>query len=151
MSANSSANARIDFYLLPATEHEQQLQLACRLSEKAWRQGYTVWIELEQDDDVRRLDKLLWSFKEDAFIPHAPAPGNGEPVLIARSAPESSSPLEAPRLLIRISSTEPKNWQHFARVAELISASEPVRAYGREHYRYYQSQGLKPHLHHLRG
>lgn len=142
---------RIDFYLLAQGEEPQRLELACRLTEKAWRHGFQVWIQAADAAMSARLDKLLWSFREDSFIPHAPAPGMGEPVLIGLPEQNIMTATGQEQLLIQLAPTLPDNWKSCSRVAELVSDEAAIKTETRAHYRYYQTEGITPHLHHLRG
>ncbi len=147
----STTPPRIDFYLLASIEEQDRLQLACRLTEKAWRQGYRICVLTEHPQTADRLDQLLWSYREDAFIPHARLPDQDAPVLITADAAALASQGGPERLLIRLSTAPPEHWQDFERVAELVGSGEADRATGRQHYRHYQTQGIRPHLHHLQG
>ncbi|MCR3873061.1 DNA polymerase III subunit chi, partial [Pseudomonas aeruginosa] len=35
---------RVDFYVIPSADPWARLQVACRLAEKAWRQGMQVYL-----------------------------------------------------------------------------------------------------------
>ena len=62
--------AKVDFYILSSGDPDESLRVACRVAEKAWRQGNRVRIESDSMDSLRRLDRLMWSFKQESFLPH---------------------------------------------------------------------------------
>ncbi|MEI4787721.1 hypothetical protein WA846_30085, partial [Pseudomonas aeruginosa] len=39
MGGDGDVEARVDFYVIPSADPSARLQVACRLAEKAWRQG----------------------------------------------------------------------------------------------------------------
>ncbi len=48
-----------------------QLTVACRITEKAWRNGSTVLIQHADRDELGKLDAMLWTpGNEQSFIPH---------------------------------------------------------------------------------
>ena len=61
---------RVDFYILPGGDPHDRRVLACKLTEKAWRQGMKVHIHTRSDAEAEILDKLLWTFRQGSFIPH---------------------------------------------------------------------------------
>ena len=61
---------RIDFYLLPVAEPHGKLSFACRLAEKAFREGCQVHVHASDADEAAAMDALLWSFRDTSFVPH---------------------------------------------------------------------------------
>jgi len=62
--------ARVNFYLLPRQDETAKQQFACRLADKLWRQGLAVQVHTSTRDAAQELDRLLWSFSAEAFLPH---------------------------------------------------------------------------------
>jgi len=76
---------RIDFYVLPDQKDNGRALLACRLADKAYSLGHTVYVLAGSEAQAAALDDLLWTFRQDSFIPHERYPLVGEessPVLI---------------------------------------------------------------------
>lgn len=42
----------------------------CELVEAAYREGSRVYLWAESEAEARRLDDLLWTFRDDSFVPH---------------------------------------------------------------------------------
>ena len=63
---------RIDFYLLPVAEPHGKLSFACRLAEKAFREGCQVHVHASDADEAAAMDALLWSFRDTSFVPLVP-------------------------------------------------------------------------------
>lgn len=129
---------RIDFYVLPGTDSHQRQLTACRLTEKAYRQGLEVYIQTTGPDETKRLDQLLWTFRQGSFVPHETGQTDPEtPVVIGEGPP----PERIRDVLINLAADVPSGFERFARVAELVDQDEPVRQAGRQRYRAYQNLG----------
>ncbi len=84
------AAPRIDFYVLPDHQDQSRALLACRLADKAYGLGHTVYILTASEAQAAALDDLLWTFRQDSFIPHERYPlvgTEGSPVLIGSASP----------------------------------------------------------------
>jgi DNA polymerase-3 subunit chi len=137
---------RVDFYVLPTDSPRERALFACRLVEKAFGLGHSIWIETGTDDEARALDELLWTFHDRAFVPHARAAGGAdEPVLIG--AGETPA---APRdLLVNLAAGVPPWIDGFARVAEVVDDAAERKAAGRERFRAYRERGFALETHKL--
>ncbi|MFK8040566.1 MAG: DNA polymerase III subunit chi [Rickettsiaceae bacterium] len=45
-------------------------KISCLLIEKAYQSKHTILVLLDGVDNVSMLDKMLWTYKKHAFIPH---------------------------------------------------------------------------------
>lgn len=61
---------RVDFYLVTETGAQAPLLLCCRLLEKAYQQQHKVYVQTPSQQEAEALDELLWTFKDECFIPH---------------------------------------------------------------------------------
>ncbi|WP_333687737.1 DNA polymerase III subunit chi [Methylococcus capsulatus] len=132
---------RVDFYLLPAGE--SLLSYACRLTEKAYRQGHTVFLVTDTDDEAAQLDDMLWTFRQGSFVPHRAVTGHTAagpcPVAVGREPPVGFDDV-----MINLGSAVPEAFRRFRRVIELVGPDDAARALKREHFRHYRSEGLSP-------
>ncbi len=136
---------RVDFYVLGERPVDPVL---CRLTEKAWRAGHTVFILAQSERHAHHLDSLLWSWRQESFLPHElDGPDAESPVRIGWA----SEPHEATQVLINLTSEAPPFHARFERVAELVAGDEAQRALARERYRYYRDSGCDVHSHDLQG
>ncbi len=74
---------QVDFYHLSLTPLDRALP---QIAEKVVASGARLLIVTAQDERRRHLDRLLWSYAPDSFLPHGQAgTGNDErqPILIA--------------------------------------------------------------------
>lgn len=137
---------QVDFYILKDSQPQARPLFACRLTEKAYKQGHRVYIHTDTPAQLKQLDDLLWSFRAGSFLPHAIYEGGsaaGEPILLGQDIePEGSDDV-----LVNLSGKVPPFFSRFSRVIEPVAADDGARGAARERYRYYQDRGytLKTH------
>jgi DNA polymerase-3 subunit chi len=133
---------RVSFYILKGSvEHDRQV-FACRLIEKAYKQGHHIYIHTDNTDKAEQVNQFLWSFRADSFVPHQLIDGpNAEhcPVLIGHN----TSPPRLMDLLINLGTEQPIFFSQFERVAEFINDDKQLKVLGRERYRFYQQRGYE--------
>ncbi|HEY5611978.1 MAG TPA: DNA polymerase III subunit chi [Lysobacter sp.] len=137
--------ARADFYLIQkARFREEPLLLVCELARKAFDANLSTLVLARDADQAEQLDDLLWSFDEDAYIPHQLA-GDDEdelaPVLIA--GPDVDTPMRALVINLRDAAVQ----GNVERVLEVVPADDGARGPLRERWKQYQVRGfdLKKH------
>lgn len=137
--------ARADFYLIQkARFREEPLLLVCELARKAFDANLSTLVLARDADQAEQLDDLLWSFDDDAYIPHQLA-GDDEdelaPVLIA--GPDSDTPMRALVINLRDAAVQGS----VERVLEVVPADDGARGPLRERWKQYLARGfdLKKH------
>lgn len=137
---------RVDFYVIPSADPDARLTIACRLAEKAWRQGMRVFVLCADEAQRETLDTRLWSFRGETFIPHNAVEEDADsPVVLGLGeAPESHRDL-----LINLTLAIPSFVAHFSRVAELVVEEPAIRQAARENFRQYREQGYPLQDHRL--
>ena len=133
---------QISFYSLAKGNDDTRLQVACRLAEKAFSLGHKIFIQVEDPQQKRRLDNLLWHFKASSFVPHGINEDGSEPAEIGLSVGPSHQDV-----LINLSSKHCEQYEQFNRINEIVGPDQESLASGRQSYRYYHSQGFKPETH----
>ena len=143
---------RIDFYLLEETQGVACDATACRIAEKAWFHGHRVHLHVDSPESARRLDDLLWTWRDESFVPHSVC-GADEPAGAGGGAPVTigwgTLPDFADDVLVNLDSRVPDGFERFARVAEFVGAAEPARNAGRERFRRYRAHGCELRTHRL--
>lgn len=143
----------VDFH----TGVADKLGYGCRLLRKAWRAGNRVLVT-GAPEQLARLDKLLWTFDVDDFIPHLRLrAGEPLPELLARSPIwllDDDAPLPARvgdfAVRVNLGPALVMDAESFARVIELIGESADEVVAGRQRWRQYLAAGLKP-VNHAQG
>lgn len=121
----------------------------CRLLRKAWRQGRQV-VVTGSDEQLQRLDALLWTFEQAEFVPHLwlrhgatpPATMQRTPIWLA-AAPEDAP---ARDVLVNLGPDRPAAFGSFARVIEIVGDDPADAAEGRRRWREYRAAGAEPTL-----
>ena len=138
--------ARVDFYLLASNAAEERDTFACRLAEKAWQQGYRVFLRTQDEAATQRLDERLWTFREASFVPHATlGEADGDPVIVGETPPTKA------QVEINLGSEIDPDWRGFDRIAELVTQAAEDRQRARERYRAYRQTGVEPVTHTIEG
>jgi DNA polymerase-3 subunit chi len=135
---------RVDFYLV--AQNLNPHQFACRLVNKAFNSGLTVRIELDTAEQAQQLDKLLWEFLPDCFIPHdiGVDESGSVPFIQVADLQRLSSPAE---MLLNLSSTVPEQLERYQRVAEIVPDNPIDRQPMRDRFRHYRNLGCTPDYH----
>jgi len=141
---------RTDFYLLKHDSHYDQLHFCCRLVEKAIETHDLIHIQTGDETLTSNLDELLWTFKEEAFIPHETLGGaNGgqpsttsSPVLISTCGQLPILANSDLPLFIALSHTLPNKIHDYKRMCILTINQREALEQSRRLYRQLQSQGL---------
>lgn len=143
-----SSGPRIDFYVLAEARDNSRALLACRLADKAYRLGHTVYIAASSEAQAATLDDLLWTFRQDSFVPHERYPltsAEGSPVLIGAASPAEVTA----QVLINFTDALPDGFERYERVVELVDAHPDVLAASRERFKHYRERGFTPETHKL--
>ena len=139
---------RIDFYILSDVKENSRALLACRLADKAYRLGHIVYVVTSSEAHAAALDDLLWTFRQDSFVPHERYPltsVEGSPVLIGVASPAEVNA----QVLINFTDTLPDSFERYERVVELVDAHPDVLAKSRERFKQYRERGFTPETHKL--
>ena len=143
---------QVDFYILKAAAAREWLRTACRVAEKAWHKGHRVFIHTDSRATARDIDDMLWTYRQDSFVPHAlygdrlnAAPESLEPVLVGDG---SAEPADID-VLINLTDSVPPFAHACARVAEIVGGGESARSAGRTRYRDYRDRGIAIQQHDL--
>jgi len=144
---------RVNFYISPNQAEEANLQLACRIAEKAYGQQNKVYIHTNSAEQARSLDDMLWAFRQGSFIPHClnnDQTGNAaEQQEAAVVIGHEGLPEMQPDVLINLADEVPNFFSRFERVAEIVSGGEPTRECARERFKFYRERGYPLETHEL--
>ena len=138
--------AQVDFYVLRSDRAGGAGNVACKVVEKAWQQGLRVYVHTASEGEAMRLDELLWTFRQDSFVPHALATASGaehEAVVIGCDLAAG----RGRQVLVNLCATLPADTGGFERIAEVVGNDEESRGAARARYLAYRRIGhqLKHH------
>ena len=131
---------RVEFYILDEDAGEDRYHLACRVAEKAWGTGHRVLIHTSSLQEARHMDALLWTFRDQSFVPHGllgDADPESTPVLIGHGTDAGGEDDG----LINLSGSVAEFFSTFERVIEPVDADPGLRAASRERWRFYRDRG----------
>ena len=139
---------RVGFYLLPEGSPDDIRHTACRLIDKAYRQGLGIYVHTPCAESLADMDELLWTFRQGSIVPHIPvAQEDGISPVLLGCTPEPPDRLSD--VLVNLTDTVPLFFSRFERVVELIGADDAQRAAGRDRYRFYRDRGYSLQTHTL--
>ncbi len=127
-----------------------KLAYACRLLRKAHRAGAQVAVTGDLAT-LQALDRELWTFDDQEFLPHVLAAGKPLPErLHATPIWLSPDPASAPgerSILINLGREMPAGMERFQRLFDLVSSEPDDRQEGRRRWKAYAAQGwdVQPH------
>lgn len=143
---------RVDFYVSPDSTTLARQHVACRLAAKAFDAGARVHMHVADPAAAAELDRLLWVFRDGAFVPHAIAgdalldnPPGPAPIVLGSDA----TPGDDCDFLINLTADVPEFFSRIDRVAEIVDANPDNRDSGRARYRFYRDRGYEVHTHKL--
>ncbi len=141
--------AEVSFYILSSALLQERYLFACKLIEKAYRNGQFCYILTDNDEQSQLLDDLLWTFRAGSFIPHeiytGQAPSTDNVILIGSvNAPEHSQ-----TLLFNLSLKYPEHISKTKRILEILDNCEVTKAAARRRYRQYQQAGMNVTTHNI--
>ncbi len=136
---------RADFYLIAKPRFlEEPLKLVCELARKSYDANLWTLILARDAEQAEALDELLWSFDDDAYLPHQIA-GDEEdeltPVLIA------TPDLDVPARALVINLRDDAYLGACERVLEVVPADESAREPLRARWKQYKALGLEVNKH----
>jgi len=140
---------QIDFYLLRQASPVAKFRFSCRIANKAYVHGMTVYMQTESEDQSKYLDKLLWTFSQESFVPHTIREGKTDwwkyPVQIG----QGNSGADQVDLLIALQSNIPNDYQKYRRIADFVTDDAHEKQTGRARYQVYLNNGFNPKTHQI--
>lgn len=135
---------RIDFYQLDPQRHQAD-KVVCQLCQKAYEKQQKTLLLTQSADQTSHLDRQLWVFNDDSFVPHDTEQQDAfdTPILINNSPDRGNER----QLLINLSGSIPDNFAQYERIIELVTDENKQQA--RQHYSFYKERGYPLNHHNL--
>ena len=120
-----------------------------------------MYVLLDSEQQASRLDELLWTFREDSFIPHERWNDSDTDEALAQDDTAgvtawpmskvlfgtTERPPAPPELLINLGAPVPEWFAQCPRVAEIVGGDAQQKSEGRKRYRAYREQGVPLRTH----
>ena len=124
---------------------QDKLSTVCRCAERHYEGGETVAIHTADQAQADELDGLLWTSKQNSFVPHVIMSQAQEPVLEPVFIVVGEEELPDTEVLIVASGREPDGW--LGRVGHVCDFAEvyddKLRAAARARYKKYSDAGYR--------
>ncbi len=139
----------VDFYLVSEPLISEAYRFVCRLVDKAYTQKCCVYVHANSPEEAKTLDDLLWTFRDDAFIPHElfekNPPSPNVPIQIGyKTVPESDQ-----NILVNLTEQVPEFFQQFKRVLEIVPNNDAAKKISRNKFRTYREKNCEMTTHNL--
>ncbi|ROS05253.1 DNA polymerase III chi subunit [Sinobacterium caligoides] len=129
------------FYLMASTDDLQRLKYACTLAEKSYRKDKSVFIHTSTEAESREIDKLLWTVRDNSFIPHqldpATAAEANSPIIISHREIKGCNCQVLINLSTPLNSHDNIEW-----ILEVVHQRDDIKQLSRSNWRHYQQQGI---------
>ena len=130
------------FYILAESTLKARDLYACRIIEKAFSNGQTIYVHTATAEEAQSFDTQLWTFRDISFVPHEIYNQNlnsTAPILIGYDM----VPAGKKDILINFASEAPSFYQQFDHIIEVIPNDANLKTAARKQYHAYQSSGYQ--------
>jgi len=129
------------FHILSEAGDAARLRHACQLVDAAYKDGKRAAIQVSDSSEAQKFDDMLWTFRDQAFIPHEIAtpssPSHARIVaLIGTTTPRSFS-----KQLINLATSIPDDLESIDYVIEVVDGDAQRKQLARERYKHYRDRG----------
>lgn len=138
---------QVFFHYFEKTSGRDLLVYICRLVEKGYKQGSKpIYIHFDSENEAKEFDSLLWTFRQESFIPHTIL-GHPEeektPVIIGWD----TNQIETAEALINVSQDIPRASKSTSKIHEIVGNDENKKNKAREKWKAYKANGsiIKAH------
>jgi DNA polymerase-3 subunit chi len=136
---------QVEFHILSEAGEVPRLRYACQLIEQASKQGQRSYVFAADDEQAKRMDEMLWTFRDQAFIPHEVlnSTSPSHPRIVAVIGASLNAPAEFQSLMINLCDAMPESLGNFTRICEVVDADAQHKQLARDRYRLYRNQGCQ--------
>lgn len=117
-----------------------RIQSAAQWLQRAWSDRQAVLVFVPDAEQAHRLDRMLWTQPQLAFIPHCrtDSPLAGEtPILLTDRLDD---PVQE-ACLLNLSNELPPSFSRFEHLVEIVSIDDADRLPARERFKFYRDRG----------
>lgn len=127
------------FHILNTNNSQQAWLFVCNMLEKFYLENRRIYLALDTRLEAERFDQLLWTYRDDSFIPHSllEHADINTPIIIGYDNLNIDSPRD---LLINLSQHIPAHYQDFQQFIEIVINDSEIQQRARERYKHYRDQ-----------
>ena len=140
-------NSAVRFYVLNDDQVSQNV-FACRLCQRALNEGLALFVWCASQEQMERLDQLLWTFQAASFVPHD-IDDPTAPICLGLTVPDLFLHAEQKVGCLNLTA-QTIDATPFDRVLEIIEANDAAKIAGRERFKGYKQQGITPTTHQIK-
>jgi DNA polymerase-3 subunit chi len=129
----------VDFYYLKDVHKQNLILFCCRLLEVAYYKNHQIYVAIETLTQAEELDQLLWSFRDNSFIPHKLLVAQAN-LPIALIVGRYTQQLSVQDVLLNLTATIPANAANFTRILEVFNIQSLATGWHDSHRAYYQER-----------
>ena len=132
----------VEFHILSEAGDHARVRYTCQLIDQAYEQGERSFVRAGSTTEAQRIDDALWTFRDQAFIPHelcnetTPSHPRVMSLIGLAAAPKLFS-----NLLINLSNELPADLEALTRVIEVVDADPQHKQQARLRYKQYRDRG----------
>jgi len=132
-----------EFIHLPSPE--DKLRAVCQRVKRCYERGQTVAVHVADRDEAERLDDLMWTFEDGAFIPHVVCSEAEQPAIEPVVIYWGDEPLGEAQVLVEAAGGEPTGrFEQFDHVVDFAETyDEALRELSRCRYKACQEAGYR--------
>lgn len=139
----------VTFYILKSESLYDRYFFACRLIEKAYKNGKFCYVLLDSFEQCQRLDDMLWTFRAGSFIPHQLFTGTEPEINTQALIGTLDAPPNWQNVVFNLSSKMPQNWQNAERILEILDNNETTKIPARQRFTAYKQAGANVTHHNI--
>jgi len=134
----------VEFHILSEAGDIARMRHACKLVEELYAKGERSYVRASDSSEAQRMDDLLWTFRDQAFIPHeiAAATSPSHPRIISLIG-DDTTPVTFGSALINISNALPTAIDSVQQIFEVVDADPAHKQQARERYKQYRDRGCQ--------
>ena len=129
---------QIDFY----THVDDKLDVACRLTSKAFRQGLKVLVRCPDTASADTFGRRLWCVPALSFVPHCSPHDALAPETPVHVDASGAEPLHE-QVLVNLCEDWPPYFSRFERVIEVVGTEDGDTASARARWKFYKERGYE--------
>lgn len=139
---------QVNFYILDedlnCPKENIKLLFACHLLEKAYNLGHSIFVYCASLEEAHIFDELLWTYKDNSFIPHN-IQGEGPEPPPAIQIGYTDEPRGFNDIILNLTDCIPLFYKKFKKIIEIVDSKNKESA--RVRFRKYKQQKLELKTH----